>query len=169
MRYEIYPTFVRATVVQADDSYWFLYEGTPGGSVDGNDTVVRSDGTVTGIGTSWDDNDGLGNGSDATASGGEEWAYFRDSAVGKYIYYVHDTPDTIKDSYYLANDNGQMTVFGFGRDNSVSDPNREKLTAINDSFTFGIADGGGDFSASKTLIDGVYHDVSTTNGAADSI
>lgn len=168
MRYEFYGSFVRATVVEAGDSYWFLYEGTPGGSVDGNDTVVRSDGTVTAIGTSFNDNDGIGNGSDAAGSNGEEWAYFRDSDVNKFLYFVHNETDNIKDSYYLANDNGEMTVFGFGRDNDVSDPNREKLVAEDNSFTFGIADGGGSFSTAAAAIRGYYRDLPTTLGNAES-
>ncbi|HVT87882.1 MAG TPA: Calx-beta domain-containing protein [Tepidisphaeraceae bacterium] len=179
MRYEIYPTFVRATMVQADDSYWFLYEGTPGGSATGssnssadpNDTVFRSDGTSDNIGTEWHDDDGLGNGSDAADSDGEEWVYFRDSAVNKFIYFVHNDSDDLEDSSHFQNDpnsvNGGMTVFGFGRDNETVDPNREKMTAQNNTFTFGLADGGGVFSDSKTLIDGVYHDVSVSLGSSD--
>lgn len=172
MRYEIYPTFVRATMVQADDSYWFLYEGTPGGSIDSNDSVVRSDGTSTDINTAWDDNDGLGNGSDAAASNGDEWAYFADSGVGKFIFFTHNTTDNLKDSYVLANDNGQMTVFGFGRDNSVSDPDREKMTAQNNSFTFGIANGGGanqtEIDNATGVIDGLYKPVSVTLGSSST-
>jgi Calx-beta domain len=166
MKYEIYGTFVRATMEQADNSYWFLYEGTPGGMVNSDDSVVRSDGTVTDINTTWNDNDGLGNGADATASGGNEWAYFADSAVGKYIYFAHDTTDNLKDSYLLLNDSGEMTVFGFGRDNDVSDPNREVMTAQNNSFTFGIADGGQNFATDGATINGEYHDLAVTQGAA---
>ena len=72
-------------------------------------------------------------------------------------------------SPFPLDSNGSMTVFGFGRDNDVADPNREKLTAQNNVFTFGIASGGADFDASKTLIDGVYKDVSTVAGTAQSI
>lgn len=169
MRYEFYGSFVRATMVVAEDSYWFLYEGTPGGSVDGNDTVVRSDGTVTAVGTGFNDNDGIGTGSDAAASNGEEWAYFRDSSENKFIYFVHNQTDNLKDSYYLANDNGQMTVFGFGRDNDVSDPDRQKLTAQNNVFTFGLADGGGNFNASAAVIRGSFKDLNVTLGTGEAI
>ena len=69
LRYEIFGDYVRRhDGRQRSDNYWFLYEGTPGGALDGNDTVVRSDGTITSINTSWTDNDGLGSGN------GEEWA-----------------------------------------------------------------------------------------------
>ena len=59
MKYEIYPTYLRATMLQADANYWFLYEGTPGGTINNNDTVVRSDGTVTPLTTSWQVQNGL--------------------------------------------------------------------------------------------------------------
>jgi hypothetical protein len=160
MRYEIYGDHVTATMVQADSSYWFLYEGTPGGAVDGNDTVARSDGTVTGIDAAWNEDSGIGH------DNGQEWVYFRDSAVGKYIYYVHNTPDSLKDSYYeMTSAAGSMTVFGFGRDNDAADPNRERMTAQNNTFTFGIADGGGDFDAASGQINGVYRPTAVTTGA----
>ena len=145
-------------MVQAESSYWFLYEGTVGGGIDGNDTVVRSDGTVTDINTGWVDNDGLG------SSNGQEWVYFRDSAVDRYIYYVHNTPDNLTDYYRVQNDGGgAMTVFGFGRDDNASQS--DLMTAQNNVFTFGFADGGGNFNAASGVINGAYRDVTVALGA----
>ncbi|MBC8106884.1 MAG: hypothetical protein H7Z14_09870 [Anaerolineae bacterium] len=164
VRYEIYGTFVRTTVVEAGSSYWFLYEGTPGGSIDGNDTVVRSDGQVTDINTAWNDSDGLGSGN------GEEWLYFRDSGVNRFMYYVHNTPDNLYDMYRAQNDGGgAMTVFGFGRDDTQQDPNRHKMTSQNNVFTFGIAGGGGDFNAASAAINGTYRDVTVTIGGGQQL
>jgi hypothetical protein len=160
MRYEFYNDHVVATMVQAGSSYWFLYEGTPGGSVDGNDTVVRSDGTTTDISTNWNENSGIGSGNN------EEWLYFRDSAVGKYMYFVHDQPDNLKDSYFRMDVNGSMTVFGFGRDNDAGGGDHLLMTAQNNRFTFGIADGGGSFGATSQAINGEYRPVTVTTGTA---
>ena len=150
-------------MVQADASYWFLYEGTPGGSVDSNDSVVRSDGTTTDISTSWNEDNGLGSGN------GQEWLYFRDSAVDKSMYFVHNTPDSLKDSYYRMDQNGSMTVFGFGRDNDAGGADHAKMTAQNNVFTFGIANGGGDFNATSALINGVYRPMTTTTGSGQKL
>src|SRR5688572_11124507 len=77
VRWEFFPTYARMTVVEFSGNYWFLYEGTPGGAISASDFVVRSDGTQTSIGTTWNDTDGLGSGN------GQEWAYFGDSAVNR--------------------------------------------------------------------------------------
>jgi len=158
LRYEIFGTFVRTTVIDAGASYWFLYEGTPGGELDNDDSVVRSDGQVTGINDSWLDSDGLG------TSNGEEWLYFRDNADDRYIYFVHNTTDNIVDSYHPQNDGGQgaMTVFGFGRDDGAAQ--RDRMTGANNVFTFGINDGGGNFGAASSDINGTYRDVACTPG-----
>ena len=53
--WRIGPERAELTVVEAPGDYWFLYEGTPGGSLETNsDTVTRPDGTVTTAGTSVD-------------------------------------------------------------------------------------------------------------------
>lgn len=163
MRYEFYGNFVRATMVEAEDSYWFLYEGTPGGAVDGNDTVVRSDGTETDISTSWNEDNGIGSVNE------EEWLYFRDSDVDRFIYFVHNEADDLKDSYYRMDNNGSMTVFGFGRDNEAGSDDHLKMTAENNVFTFGIADGGGDFDDAAELIRGQYFALTGVLGEADAL
>jgi hypothetical protein len=144
VRWEIYPTYATCTVLLAPRAYWFLYEGTPGGAIDANDTVVRSDGTVTDINTAWTDDNGLGTANDS------EWVYFRDSAADRYLYLAHEETDDIVDSYYLMPD-GQMTVFGFGRDGAG-----KFMSAAPNHFTIGLADGGADFSAAAAVINGAY-------------
>jgi hypothetical protein len=84
------------------------------------------------------------------------------------MYFVHNEHDNLKDTYFRQNNNGSMTVFGFGRDNDVSDPNREKMTGQN-SFTFGIADGGGSFGSTARAINGEYRSISVTTGAAQKL
>lgn len=164
VRWEFYPKFARCIVLSMNQNYYFLYEGTPGGSINGNDTVVESDGTVTGIGGEWSDADGLG------SANGQEWIYFRDSGVGsngRYLYLVHNEPDDIRDTYWNLDNN--MTVFGFGRFTSLPDHNTTTQLLppgnnLNNVFTIGLADGGGDFNAASATINGVYRGQSVTFG-----
>jgi regulation of enolase protein 1 (concanavalin A-like superfamily) len=121
--WEFYPDFTRLTVVQTGHNYWFLYEGTPGGTLDVNDDIVaRSDGTQTLAGESW--------------SGdlvGEEWVYFGDPVVGRSLFVVNHQQDTAVDSYYAME--GKMTVFGFGRSGTSS-----YLDTVPATFTVGLVD-----------------------------
>ena len=145
-------------------SAWFLpteMEEREGGSLHFTmGPEMGSDGQVTDKDTAWDENNGLG------SSNGEEWAYFRDSAVNKFMYFVHDDKDNLHDKYARL---GNMTVFGFGRDDTVSDPNREKMTAQNNHFTFGLLDGGSSFSQTAQTINGEYRPVTVNTGAAQKL
>jgi hypothetical protein len=167
VRWEFYPKFARETVINMNQDYWFLYEGTPGGSINGSDTVVQSDGTTTGIDEEWSDSDGLGSGN------GEEWIYFRDSAVGssgRYLYAVHNTPDGVTDTYWDMEN--KMTVFGFGRytslpDHGTSTPLLSSGSDLNDQFTIGLADGGGSFSSASATINGAYKSLTVMLGSGE--
>ena len=87
--WEIYATYATMTVLKGDGTYWFLYEGTPGGVFETNvDTVVRPDGTATLASQSW--------------SGdivGDEWVYFLDPVVGRSLFVANHQDDTANDSY----------------------------------------------------------------------
>jgi hypothetical protein len=84
------------------------------------------------------------------------------------MYFVHNSADSLTDSYRSQNDGGgAMTVFGFGRDDNASP--RDRMTAQNNSFTFGIASGGNDFHAAAGLINGAYHDVTVTLGTPQKL
>jgi hypothetical protein len=125
--WEFYPRRARMTMTRVDHSYWFLYEGTPGGSLEPDtDFMVRSDGTQTPLSQSW--------------SGdlpGEEWIYFSDpfsGPAGRSLFVVHEEGDGALDSYYPME--GNMTVFGFGRDGINT-----YLTGVPKHFTIGLVDG----------------------------
>ncbi|MBD3390981.1 MAG: hypothetical protein GF410_03095 [Chitinivibrionales bacterium] len=83
-------------------NYWFLYEGTPGGAVEGSDVWITSDGS---------------SGSCSNEKGGDipspEWIAFADANNGRSILLTHHQDDNSTDKYYLMH---PMTVFGFGRD-----------------------------------------------------
>ena len=122
--WEIYPTFARLTVLNAATNYWFLYEGTPGGLLEpASDFIVRSNGTQTLASAAWN--------GDLT---GGEWLYFSDPNVNRSLFFAHHTDDALVDSYYPMN--GEMTVFGFGRQNA-----NRFLTETPNQFTMGFVDG----------------------------
>jgi len=125
--WEFYPQHARMTMTRTDHSYWFLYEGTPGGSLEPDtDFMVRSDGNQTPLSQSW------------TADiPGEEWLYFSDPSsgpAGRSLFVVHEEGDSEVDSYYPME--GNMTVFGFGRD-VVS----TYLTEVPKHFAIGMVEG----------------------------
>ncbi len=101
--WEIFPRYARMTMLKADHNFWFLYEGAPGGVLDGNiDFSVRSTGESTPAFDPWTGD-----------IPGNEWVYFTDPFVGRSLYFSHLEGDDETDSYYPLE--GNMTVFGFGR------------------------------------------------------
>lgn len=105
--WEVFPTFARMVVHRVPDSYWLLYEGTPGGALDANDVCWRANGTGTSCDEPWE-----GDIVDASSVGsGIEWVAFSDAALERSLFLIHDD-DQITDHYFSM---GAMTVFGFGR------------------------------------------------------
>lgn len=109
IRWDIYPTFARLTVLAMRTPYWFLYEGTPGGALDlETDYWVRSGdepGTRLPAAEAWT--------GDLPADAGGEWAYVEDGTLGRILLLAHHTDEAGIDSYRPMNE--EMTVFGFGR------------------------------------------------------
>lgn len=105
--WDFFPTFARLTVHAAEDGFWLLYEGTPGGALDDADVCWRSDGYAARCSQAWE-------GDVANTSGaapGTEWVAFADEAAGRTLVLIHPD-DAIADTYFAF---GPMTVFGFGR------------------------------------------------------
>ena len=153
LRWDIYPAYARLDVVRRDPSetYWFLYEGTPGGVLDlTTDYSVRSDGTRLPLGTSWTGD-----------LPGEEWAFFEDSVLDRALYVIQHQPDGNTDSYWQLNND--MTVFGFGRLNLNT-----YLSAAPNVFTVGLADNAS-FSNMKAVIESAYRPMATTAGLGQKI
>jgi regulation of enolase protein 1 (concanavalin A-like superfamily) len=150
VEWDIGPSSARLTVIDAADDYWFLYEGTPGGSLDAaTDVVVRSNGTSTTAGTSWT--------GDVT---GDEWVFFGDPGVGRSLYVVNHQDDSISDSYRAMD--GVMTVFGFGRTGLSAD-----LDHVPGQYTVGLVDS----VATSTVGEALAREtepVAVTVGAAES-
>lgn len=125
-QWEIFPSYARMTVqkVAAGKSYWLLYEGTPGGMLNlTTDLVTKSDGTSAAANVAWTGD-----------IPGEEWVYFTDPSLSRSLYVVHHQEDEIVDSY-TPDENGKMTILGFGRSNSS-----RFLTGLPTEMTFGLVD-----------------------------
>ncbi len=131
---EIYPDYVTSRVTQTDGtSYWWLYEGTPGGIEDigqfSSLVVGRSSGETNSLADVW-------SGDLET----EEWVYFGVpgmAGTGRSLYLAHHENDGHVDSYWpLSNPDGAMTVFGFGRNGPSS---TDYMTGTN-TFTMGLFD-----------------------------
>ena len=102
-QWDIYPTHARMTLLQHNQPYWFLYEGTPGGRLDlDNGYSVTSDGTRRSLAEHW--------------SGdlrGPEWIWFANKDSRQALFLAKHTDDDASDQYWPMD--GSMTVFGFGR------------------------------------------------------
>jgi hypothetical protein len=103
-RWDVYPTHAHMTVLRNAEPYWFLYEGTPAGKLDlATGYQVHSNGLRRPIIESW--------------SGdlpGPEWIYFGDRNAGRVLYLVNHSDDDVPDQFWQME--GNMTVFGFGRE-----------------------------------------------------
>lgn len=110
--WDFYPDRATFTLVRMDQpTYWFLYEGTPGGRLDPKeDFVLRPDGTRTDLDTPW--------------SAVVPWVCFgaKESTSGL-VFINHQAPEPGETDSYVswpfrreADGSFQdMTVFGFGR------------------------------------------------------
>ncbi len=153
LRWDIYPAYAQLNVVRRDptETYWFLYEGTPGGAIDlASDYSVRPDGTRLPLGTAWTGD-----------LPGEEWVYVEDSALDRSIFVIQHQPDANTDSYWQLN--GDMTVLGFGRLNLNT-----YLSAAPNVFTVGLADGA-DFATMEQAIESAYRPLTVSAGIAETI
>jgi len=122
-QWDILPSQAILTVLAAPEDYWFLYEGTPGGTLDlVDDQVVRSDGTQDTAATTWVED-----------LAGPEWVAFADPAVGRSLFVANHQDDAAIDSYRPMD--GAMTVFGFGRQNLDA-----QLTGTPRRFSVGLID-----------------------------
>lgn len=100
-RWDFLPDYARFTMLKTDRPYWFLYEGTPGGTLDlKNGYMVLSSGVKRPFSEHW-----------AEDLPEPEWLYF---AAGRRSFFLAKHEDDSALDQYWPMDGG-MTVFGFGR------------------------------------------------------
>ncbi|MEI6033038.1 MAG: hypothetical protein WCS65_02005 [Verrucomicrobiae bacterium] len=121
--WEFLPDYARMTVLKAKRSYWFLYEGTPGGGPDCKaGHCVRMDGEKLPLDVAW-----------KSVSSGLQWAYFESPNSENAFYLAHNATRPTVMSYWLLDD--AMTVFGFGRDGM-----QQQLRGAGQEFLIGFLD-----------------------------
>jgi len=148
--WDVFPASARMTVLKVDATkkYWFLYEGTPGGTLEtATDLVTRSDGTQTTAGTSWSGD-----------IAGEEWVFFTDPGLSRSLFVIHHQEDDKVDSYRASSPDALMTILGFGR--SVS---ARYLEGTDRQLSFGLANQTS-FNSVRTTIHNVYKPLNISLG-----
>ena len=121
--WDIYPTYATLTVTKADSNYWFLYEGTPGGSFSQEDDYfVTSDGQRHAASEHLKEQ----------VLPAPEWVYFGDKNVKRTLFLLHHEADEAVDQYYPMDG---MTVWGFGRNYQCCE---KYLRATPNRFTIGF-------------------------------
>jgi hypothetical protein len=129
-RVEIYDTFVRDTFTKTGaDTWWFLYEGTPGGPVNGG---VRSGidivrGTVGGPRTQL-----AHPGEFLTAFGAKGYTVFAVPAQNRSMFFSHLQAEATNSLRWHPS----MSIFGFGRDSGVA----KTLSGPGHVFLYGLTD-----------------------------
>ncbi|MFN0158704.1 MAG: immunoglobulin domain-containing protein [Bacteroidota bacterium] len=149
--WEVFNDHVRFTLLEKGANYWFLVEGTPGGTYSLTDYVVRSNGLKTPASLLW-----------AGDMAAPEWVYFGDPAMSRVMYAVHHENDSQPE--YYRDGSGAMTVFGFGRDNVTCCP--RFLSVVPQHFTVGFSEDSSYAGASKA-INSAYQPLGTTVSSAE--
>ena len=141
------------TVLEGDGPYMVLYEGTPGGSLDlTTDYSVRSNGVELPVSSSWDGD-----------IPGDEWAYFIDTSIDRFIYIANHQLDAANDSFWQMQ--GEMTVLGFGRQPPPPAPCcTSYMNHFPGKFTYGLADGS-TFADGSREVNDAYRDLIVSQGA----
>ncbi|CAG0957191.1 Serine-aspartate repeat-containing protein D [Methanosarcinales archaeon] len=153
--WDFYPGYATNTIVKAGGTYWWLYEGTPGGSLDQNtDFMVRSDNRKTMLSVRTNDDIPT-----------DEWVYFSDPNVNRSLFVSHHEDDSLIDEYHPMTDTGgSMVVFGFGR--TYSQTATISPQSGPQHFTMGLMDGTEFTPGSKTVYS-AYKDLSITTGMVE--
>ena len=108
LTWTITPESAILAVLHAEKSYWFLYEGTPGGNIDAQDRLWVS-GAAEPLRVS--------SSKHTLDLPGPEWVAFADGPTPRALVLVHHENDEHMDTYFrMGEGSGGMTVWGFGRE-----------------------------------------------------
>jgi hypothetical protein len=150
-RWDVFPSHARMTMLRTDKPYWFLYEGTPGGKLDiERGFQVTSDGIHRSLAERWSGD-----------MPGAEWIYFGTPEAKQVLYVVNHQDDAAPDQYWPMD--GNMTVFGFGREYTCCGRYLESAPA---RFTIGFAPNAG-FNAVARTIESSWRDMPVEVGPVE--
>ncbi len=134
--WDIFPHYALMTLEKAGGNYWFLYEGTPGGTLDvDRDYNVLSNGIRRSVSEDWH--------GDIPAP---EWLYFGDESKKRVLYLVHHEDDEHSDQFWQMRE--EMVVFGFGRQYRCCDTYMSEVPAY---FTVGFSEDSSFASVQKAV------------------
>ena len=151
--WDIYPDHARMTLLRADTTYWFLYEGTPGGSLQvSRDFNVISNGVRRSIEEDWQ-----GDLPDP------EWVFFGDDSVGRVLYVVNHHDDSYSDQFWQMRE--EMVVFGFGREYRCCGTYMDRVPA---EFTVGLAEDTA-FAKVSSTIEGAWRPAAVRIGEPERL
>lgn len=135
-QWDIFPGYARMVMLRNRATYWWLYEGTPGGSSEiARDYHVRPNG-VRRDWTSRVQGD----------VGTQEWTYMGDNLTNRIIFMAHHEDDTAPEIW--KHDDSLMSVFGFGRQDPCC---LRYLDTAPQTFTFGFGEDSSFAGASRTI------------------
>ena len=134
VRWDITGTHAAMTVLEAPSSYWFLYQGTPGGTLEPHfDTVTRPGGVVTSADEAWTED-----------LSGVEHVVVTDGPTGRSLFVAGHADDVHPDSYRQMADS--MTVLGLGRDDLT-----RHLSGSGVQVSVGLVDGSTDVAIAAAV------------------
>lgn len=138
-RWVFYHKYARFEMINAPErrTYWFLYEGTPGGSFQPNDLYWGT--STNGLRTDFPDLLG-GTG----VFDNWQWVYAGNKKVPRVLFLKQQVQDELTDLFsFMGSTQGEaikstdgMVCFGFGRSQNT----QTELTGVNNSFIIGFID-----------------------------
>lgn len=146
--WDFFPGYVRMTLTDRSDNYWLLYEGTPNGQFDNSDYWKPSTGGRFTL--------------DDTYEGQFQWAYFGDPNTSRALFLAHHEMDALPDGHRPME--GNMTVFGFGRQPTPSNITRW-MNAVPQRMTIGFAE---DSLQAPAIIDAAFRDLHISTDAVQT-
>ncbi len=149
--WSIYPGYATLTVQKAAHPYWVLYEGTPGGQLAvETDYWVRSDGTREPVSNDWQGR-----------LESPRWVYFGDANSERVLFLAQHSDDGDYDQFWQME--GNMTVFGFGREYKCCEKSLTKTPA---EFTIGFVKSS-EHDAVAAAIEGAYRNLVVSKGPVE--
>ncbi|MFC1544884.1 hypothetical protein ACFL4X_01830 [Gemmatimonadota bacterium] len=151
--WDIFPEYARMNLLKVDSTYWFLYEGIPGGSLEvERDYSMISSGLRRSIAEDWHGD-----------LPGPEWIYFGDDSIRRTLYLVHHDDDDRTDQFWQMRK--EMVVFGFGREYRCCGTYMDRVPAL---FTVGFAEDSA-YAAVSRVIDNAFRPLDVTLGEIEKL
>jgi hypothetical protein len=159
--WDFYPSYATMTLSKTCvDSFWILYEGTPGGKLE-----PESDFWVNSAGKKFDMKPYIGEKRWNGVLPNPQWVYFADPKLNRSMFYILHEDDEVIDEFWWGKEGHDMTVFGFGRGPR---PQWQYLHASPVHLTVGFAEST-EFNEVEEIINGAYRNLKISVGEIQRI